>query len=312
MNGPKLTIEQQIEDMKRKGITFSVVSEDEAKKFLRDNTYYFKLKSYERNYTRYMSAERKGQYIALDFAYLKELSTLDMYLRRLILSMALDVEHALKVQLMYDLSVNEQEDGYAIVQKYQEDDFTRVKMLHDKIGKSAGSDLIRHHMEKDDRYALWEIVEVLSFGDFIDLYQMYYSWYPKKNEFSSYLWSMKFLRNAAAHNNCLLNSLRAPYDVKIQKNRQILNIVSQIKSVSSKSRETWMKNPVVHDFIVLTYVYLNVVKSDGIRSHGIEYMNWLFKERMLENADYFKKNNSIFECYRFVWRVISWMCNKYR
>ena len=62
--------------------------------------YYFKLKAYERNYDQYRSTAKQGQYINLDFAYLKELSTLDMYLRKTILFMALDIEHALKVRLL--------------------------------------------------------------------------------------------------------------------------------------------------------------------------------------------------------------------
>lgn len=58
--------------------------------------------------------------------------------------------------------------------------------------------------------------------DFIELYQLYYSLYPvKANDFSSYLWSVKFLRNAAAHNNYLLNSLKAPYHVAIHKTKEI-------------------------------------------------------------------------------------------
>lgn len=42
----KLTIDEQIEDLKKKGVTFEIMSEEEAKKFLRYNNYYFKLKLY--------------------------------------------------------------------------------------------------------------------------------------------------------------------------------------------------------------------------------------------------------------------------
>lgn len=202
MNKPKLTIEGQIEDMKGKGITFENTSEKEAADFLKYNNYYFKLKSYGKNYDHYRASEKKGQYINLDFSYLKELSTLDMYLRKLILSMALDIEHALKTQLLYDLSKNPDEDGYAIVQEYLNFDYSRRKELYDKIGKSAASDLIQKRKDNNDNYALWEIVEVVSFGSFIDLYQLYYSKYKSKDDFSSFLWSIKFLRNASAHNNC--------------------------------------------------------------------------------------------------------------
>ena len=46
----KLTIDEQIEDLKKKGVTFEIMCEEDAKKFLRYNNYYFKLKSYAKNY----------------------------------------------------------------------------------------------------------------------------------------------------------------------------------------------------------------------------------------------------------------------
>ena len=111
----KLTIDEQIEDLKKKGVTFEIMSEEEAKKFLRYNNYYFKLKSYAKNYP---INPKNGKYVNLEFAYLVELSKLDMYLRKIILGMCLDVEHILKTRMLYDLSRNEKEDGYNIVKKY--------------------------------------------------------------------------------------------------------------------------------------------------------------------------------------------------
>ena len=99
MNRKKLTITEQISDMRQKGITFNYTSEQDAARFLKYNNYYFKLKSYGKNYDKYNSTEKKGQYINLDFSYLQELSTLDMYLRKVIIAMALDIEHALKTTI---------------------------------------------------------------------------------------------------------------------------------------------------------------------------------------------------------------------
>lgn len=313
MNRKKLTIAEQISNMRKKGITFNYIEEKDVSHFLKYNNYYFKLKSYGKNYDKYNSTEKKGQYINLDFSYLQELSTLDMYLRKTIIAMALDIEHALKTQLLYDLSTNDAEDGYSIVNNYLSADYNRVKSLHDKIGKSAATDLIQKRQNNDDCYALWEIVEVISFGEFIDLYQLYYSLYPSKNnDFSSYLWSIKFLRNAAAHNNCLLNSLKAPYGITIHKTKDILFEISKIKTISPKSRERWMANPVIHDFVILVYVYLRLIKSQGIKQTGINRLHWLFDERMLKHKEYFQKNNTIKESYTFVVKIVNYFCNKYR
>lgn len=309
----KLTVPEQIKDMKEKGITFMHTPEKDVCNFLKYNNYYFKLKSYGKNYDKYLSTDKKGQYINLDFAYLQELSKLDMYLRKAVLSLALDIEHALKTQLLYDLSLNDTEDGYNIVDQYLSADYMRVKSLHDKIGKSVASDLIQKKQDNGDKYALWEIVEIMSFGEFIDLYQLFYTVYPaKNNDFSSYLWSIKFLRNAAAHNNCLLNSLKAPYHIQIHKTKEIQFEISKIKTISSNTREKWMRNPIIHDFVVLVYVFVKLIKSEGIKQSGIENLHWLFNERMLKNKEYFSKNASITESYHFTSKIVNYFCNKYR
>ena len=85
MKRKKLTIAEQIQDMHTKGISFNYNNEKEVSDFLSHNNYYFKLKSYGKNYDKYHATEKKGKYINLDFAYLQELSTLDMYLRKVII-----------------------------------------------------------------------------------------------------------------------------------------------------------------------------------------------------------------------------------
>lgn len=313
MTKKKLSISEQIQDMQNKGITFNLTNEKDASRYLKYNTYYFKLKSYEKNYDKYIATARKGQFINLDFAYLQELSTLDAYLRKTILSLALDIEHALKTQLLYDLSENIDEDGYHIVNQYFDTHFIRIQSIHAKIGKSAASDLIHKKQESNDNYALWEIVEVISFGEFIDLYQRYYSTYPSLNaDFSSYLWSIKFLRNAAAHNSCLLNSLKAPYHVTIHKNKEMQFEISKIKAISPNAREKWLNNPVIHDFIILVFVFVKLIKDKHIKQEGIQELQWLFNERMVKNKDYFIKNNTIVESYNFVSKAVTYFCNKYR
>ena len=59
------------------------------------------MKSYAKNYP---INPKNGKYVNLEFAYLVELSKLDMYLRKIILGMCLDVEHILKTRMLYDLS----------------------------------------------------------------------------------------------------------------------------------------------------------------------------------------------------------------
>ena len=87
----KFSIDGQIQQMKSKGIKFEMIDEKEAKEFLASHTYYFRLKFYANNYTKCTTGDKAGQYVNLDFAYLKELSLLDIYLRRVMFSIVMDV-----------------------------------------------------------------------------------------------------------------------------------------------------------------------------------------------------------------------------
>ena len=56
-----LSIDELIEHMKQKGITFKEVSESDAKEFLQKNNYYMKLASYRKNYPKYQTGKKEGK-----------------------------------------------------------------------------------------------------------------------------------------------------------------------------------------------------------------------------------------------------------
>ena len=113
-----LDAEGLINHLKDKGVLFTVVKEEEAKKYLFENNNYFKLSSYRKNYDKYLGGENDGKYIKLEFAYLKDLAIIDMRLRYILVQMALDIEHYIKIQLLNHITNDENEDGYSIVEDY--------------------------------------------------------------------------------------------------------------------------------------------------------------------------------------------------
>lgn len=304
MKKRKLSIDEQIDYMKNNsGIKFNIMNESSAKEFLKYNNYYFKIKSYSKNYDKYKQSNKKGQYINLEFAYLVELSTLDMYLRKFIIKMTLDIEHFLKTQLLRDAGENKEVDGYSIVEDLFEN-HPFIKENIERNGKnSATADLIS---KCDGQFAIWNIVEILSFGDVIKLYELYYQKYETQNSMEKYLWSIKFLRNAAAHNNCLLNSLKTPYNIRIKPNREINTFVSKIPGINPDSRIKKMKNPVIHDFVVALYVFHNIISSEGIIKHTMIELKELVDNRMTRNKHYFEKNQIITSHYEFIKKVIDY------
>lgn len=197
----KKSVEELIEHMKDKGITFNYYSERNARHYLSEHTYYYKLSSYRKNYVK----NRKGKYVNLDFEYLKELSIIDMYLRKIIFSMAVDIEHALKVLLIKEVEKNKHEDGYQICTNF----LKKYPEIETKIQKNKNSSYCQDIIKKySNGYPIWALCELISFGDLIKLYKYYFSNYGINLPLdSSFLYPVRALRNATAHNNCLINNI---------------------------------------------------------------------------------------------------------
>ena len=307
----KLSIDEQIADFERKNVKFNIYSSEDAKKYLKYNSYYFKLKSYAHNYEKYQKVDMRNMYVNLDFAYLVELSSLDMHFRRLIIGMCLDLEHVLKTRLIYDITNNPNEDGYRIISNYVDGHYEILSSMYSNIDNSANSELIKKIRENEDNIPAWKFVEVLSFGRFIELYELYYDTYGGKS-YANLLGSIKFLRNAAAHNTCLLNTVRRPYSITVKKSMEIMNALADSKKFTT-SYKTKMQNPVIHDFVVLLFVYFDILNTGANRSmrdQGIEDLDELFFRVMPRHKEYFVKNNVLIDNYNFICQVITYLKNR--
>ena len=305
LDHPKLTIDQQILHMRDdKGIKFNITSEEDAASFLTKNSYYFKVKAFRKNYSRYNSGENKGKHYNLEFAYLRELSTIDMYLRQIILTMVLDIEHYLKVRLLYDISKNDEEDGYAIITEFLSN-FPDVESRIDaKKDNSYCADLIRWHT---GQFAVWSMVEILSFGDLLNLCDLYYSKYRNKYKsrinISNYR-IVKFLRNAAAHNNCLINNLADNSGHGFTQNRTANVIVSGIEGISEKMRRKKMGNRFMHDFVVMLCCYDEIVSSEEVKKHRMQELKTFMESRCTRHKEWFAENALICSNYEFAKKIV--------
>ncbi len=312
----KLSLDEQIEYLKEKGVKFNLTTEEDAKSFLRYNNYYFRLKSYAQNYDMYRNGPNAGKYVNLEFAYIQELSSLDMYLRKIIVHMCLDIEHFLKTRFIYDITSNPSEDGFQIVHDYVCNNYTALEQIYSNDSGATG-DLIRKIHESDGNVPVWKLLEVLSFGRFIELYTIYYQTYgaSKRKNYIPYLGAIKYLRNAAAHNTCLLNSIRKPYSRKIKKTMKIMDRLSSIKTLTTSDKTSKMENPVIHDFVVLLFVYndiLNYPANRDFRKRGMDDLLEFLNNTVLRNnnKDWFKSNASLRETYIFIKKIVDYIISQ--
>ena len=296
-----LSADELICHMKKRGVKFNIISETEAKEFLQSNNYYMKLASYRTNYQKYTDGKNKGKYINLECAYLKELSTIDMRLRYIVMEMCLDLEHYLKVALMKDIESNPEEDGYDIIRRFLGDE-KNIYILK-KIKGHNSSEYCKRLIEKYYPYfPAWVFIELISFGDLTYLCAFYEKIYGTQIVNNKFLNIVRDIRNASAHSNCMINRLFDPRSG--QADAAIVAFVSKCPEISRTARNKNLKYRVVYDFVTLLYVYDTIVPEKSAKSHRYEQLKKLFDERMVRNREYFSGYSKLVGVYRFAKKLV--------
>jgi hypothetical protein len=329
---PKLTIKKQIEYLKTKGVKFEIVDEMKAGVFLIQNTYFFKLKTYCENYQKDVT----GKYVDLDFAYLVDLSTIDMHLRRFALRLTLDIEHMLKTKLLADFNQSDF-DGYNEIALFLDtQDGSKVKKFIEQQAKDAkdnknyspNSPML---LEQDlSDLPIWRFVEVIQFGHLISFCNHFYQLLYKTNEnnrikdkskfieidracqnyesIKHSLFNVKCLRNASAHNNCILQLREDNASIK----KTTYQFLFQ-NSLSTKAQiNTFLRNHTISDFITSLLVINAVCSSDAIKYYCFAELKELFEGRISRNCKYYKNNGFFVEIYEFMLKVINFFYKKYK
>ena len=294
-----LNTDELITHMKNKGIQFNIANEASTKHFLTEHNYYFKLSSYRKNYDKFLLGPHKGKYMNLDFAYLQDLSTIDFHIRYLIIYMCLDIEHSLRTLLLQDMASNPLEDGYKIVASWDSDLYHRNK-IKDHLNTSYCQNLINKYYPD---FPAWALLELLSFGELCKFTQHYDFTYKGRLPFKCrMLFPIRDIRNAAAHNNCLIHNVRENSGINI--NPEIRKTVADIfNNKNARLRSTNLNNKPIHDFICLLYLYSKIVHSESLLKQRKEELESLIFRRIPRHKEYYLKNAGLCNAYKFVLQI---------
>lgn len=318
MNKPKLSSNQIVEKIeKEKGITFKHITKEEAAAYLTEKNNYYRLASYRKNYDKILLGENEGKYINLDFSYLIDLSSIDMQLRFLIIRMCLDIEHDLKIRLLNDITKDDEEDGYSIVKDFVDNNDSIMEDIFKKRNSTYVGDLIsnfftfEYHLSiknnivfdrKEIRCPVWAFVEIISFGSFIKFYDYYYG-DRNTGAKTNLLNPIKSLRNACAHNNCLLNNLRSGCS---KPSSTVSKFVSQINGISKDERKKYLSVRPIFEFVSLLIVYDSFV-SQTVKEHRYLEMNELVNNRMSRNSEYYQNQQLLKASYLFIQKIVDFL-----
>lgn len=289
-----LETEELVETLKDKGITFNLCSEEDAIKFLNQHNYYVKLTAYKTNFPKH-----NNKYVGLDFMALKDLSTIDMYLKQWILNASLSVEHSLKVNLLKDIQ-ERNIDEFDIVSNY----LNKYPKILDEIEFRRETSYVKNLLAKYAHpiYPIWVYLEVIPFGEFVNFYKYYCNEYSCGEFSSDLLYNVRNIRNASAHNNCVIHDL-------VNKNGYYKNeLVNMLDSLLPNTRrrtiQDRLKNNSVQDFISLLIAVDIVIKSDELKSYYLKSIKKLFDGRMIRDAYLYKSSPALNQMYEFCKEVV--------
>lgn len=282
----KLDFENQFNHLSSKGITFKWHDKDTVISYLMNKNSYFRLKSYCKNYDK----KSDGTYINLDFNYLKTMADIDRQFREFCLKMVIHLEHLIKQNLIKSITLNDNEDGYSLVSDFLKSYPNIESSIKKKQSQSVCNELI---LKYESNFSIWTISEVLSFGELLSLYSFYFNKYPSTDNYSHIMHHIKFLRNAVAHNNCLLNSLKKPYSIPgFRYSSEISTFISS-NGMKSDRRRKIIESPVLHDFITMLYVF-HKINPDIFRSRQyLTSARLIFKTPLDDNGDFMLSNTLI-------------------
>ena len=306
---PILNCAEQISHLQSKGVKFEIVTTTDAEKYLNENNNYFKLRAYRKNFPKHPAGPDKGKYIDLDFAMLKDLAIIDMHLRYKLMHLALDIEHFAKVKLLR-LIGKSSNDGYEIVESYisnlknmESETYHPFKKLEYELDRNRNNPycggIIKNY---ENEMPVWAFIEIITFGEFIHFYKHCADMLDikeMKEDFYHFM-AIKELRNAVAHNNCIINEL---YEKNaIRGNYEILKALG-LGGITKSERESKLCNERVRQIVTTLYTHKKIVLSDGVRVNQKLGLNSV-AERMFRNIAYYDSNPKIKTFFEFFKKLV--------
>ena len=283
---------------------------------MHDNNNYYNVTSYKNNFEKYMiDGVFVNKYIDLDFAYLKDLAIIDHRVRLLFFKMIIDIEHYLKIRILNLIENIEDEDGYRIVNLYLEKDFNDEKFpkkVHNSIFKKVGSEYYqkifsKYDIDKDkklENIPVWEFLEIITFGELVNFYEFFSKEYQLKKEIKNIfiLREIVKLRNAVAHNSCVLCDLDKK-DNEYAPDFKIVNYLN-LCGIGKETRDNKLSNSRIKQMTYTLYMFNEIVTSEGVKRNVITDINELFYERIILHKEYYNNNELLKSIYAYFDKII--------
>mgnify|MGYP000266123801 FL=1 len=228
--------------------------------------------------------------------------------------MIIDIEHYLKIRILNTIEEIAEEDGYSIVNIYLEYDFNDSKFpkrVHESIRKKVTNDYYKKIFSKYDlnndkkieNIPIWEFLEIITFGELINFFDFYTNKYNlDDHKYVFILREINKLRNAVAHNSCVLSEL----DKKDNQHRADTLIVDYLKEceIGKENRNNKLSNSRIRQITYTLYMFNVIVSSEGVKNNVKHDITKLFYGRIILNCKYYNSNGLLKSIYNYFDKII--------
>lgn len=114
--------------------------------------------------------------------------------------------------------------------------------------------------------------------------------------------TVRDLRNASAHSNCIINKMGERLDATKQPKSELILFVRH-HGVSNQSATTNMNCKFAYNIVTLLYVY-DLLVQEAPKQKRYAQLKEFMNDRVVRNGDYFKSNSKICSTYNFLKKVI--------
>lgn len=326
----KLSVEEQIEYLKFKGITFNSYNESLAKEILTDRTYYYKVTAFRKNFYK----DKDNKYTNVDFSILNDLATIDMHFRYLFLKLSLDIEHNIK-SLIIRLITESDEDGFKIIDEYNlfELESYRQKLITMELSHEVIENRMKKYetidkklleafksqrdysydliVKRKNKPSIWVLIELMSYGQlcfFIKFYVQKKKYkYKEVKLANSLLFDSKNIRDSSAHSRPIIFNIVGPNQFLISNEKriklQVRNYLTQNCNISDSITNNPLRNLKIHDITALLYLHDYYVKGRISRVERKKELVSLIKRCRLKKS-YYEEHSEFGEIMYILFKLI--------
>ncbi len=284
----------RLETLEIQNVKFNIIDKKEALRIMNEEFPLSRLLELSSIFEKYNSKAKLSSFVNLEFAQLYYLAQIDEELAIQLMRICLEIEAQLKTILInniYKLGVADE-----FLQSYIKNDYVFLS----RYFKEEADDYMNYPHGFSDNYSFESFLYTLPYGVLERIFNSFYKKYAirlhRKNltSFSSFLNSVRQVRNCVAHNGSIISKLNI---IRGQYNPQVSAYLRE-HGIGERTLKTNLSKTIIFDICNVLHLYCLIEPQDHI-DRNVKELKTFINESRKKYKTAFSGNQSIISAFRF-------------